>query len=183
MVYILLGTGFEEIEAITPCDILRRGGVEVRFVGVNGRVVTGGHGIAVESDLTIDETDPAEAEMLVVPGGLGGVESVGSCKAATDALKRAWQDGKYVCAICAGPTLLAKLGITDGKTVTCYPGCEAQMDNCIQTGRKAVRDGRLICGQAPGAAAEFGFLLLETLKGKDAAETVRKGMVFTDAGK
>ena len=182
MVCILLGTGFEEIEAITPCDILRRGGVETRFVGVNGSVVTGGHGIAVGCDLTIDELDPTKAEMLVVPGGLGGVESIGKSKTAMDALKTAWEAGKFVCAICAGPTVLAKLGITDGKTVTCYPGCEEQMGDCIQTGKQAVRDGKLICGQAPGAAAAFGFLLLEALKGKQTAETVRKGMVFTDAG-
>lgn len=182
MVYILLGTGFEEVEAITPCDILRRGGVEVSLVGVNGRVVTGAHGIAVGCDLTVEEMDPAKTEMVVLPGGLGGVDSVGKCKAATDALKRAWQDGKFVCAICAGPTLLAKLGITDGREVTCYPGCEAQMGDCRPTGKKAVRDGKLICGQAPGAAAAFGFLLLEALKGSQTVETVRKGMVFTNAG-
>ena len=182
MVYILLGTGFEEVEAITPCDILRRGGVEVSLVGVNGSVVTGGHGIAVGCDLTIDAMQLDEAEMIVVPGGLGGVASVGSCKAATDALEKMWQDGKYVCAICAAPTLLAKLGITAGKTVTCYPGCEKEMGDCVTTGKQAVRDGNLICGQAAGAAAEFGFLLLETLKGKEVADTVRKGMVFANAG-
>ena len=209
MVYILLGTGFEEMEAITPCDILRRGGVDARFVGVNGRVVTGGHGIAVGCDLTVDEMQLADAEMIVVPGGhgiavgcdltvdemqladaemivvpggLGGVASVEACEAATDALKRMWRDGKFVCAICAAPTLLAKLGITAGKTVTCYPGCEAEMGDCVTTGKKAVRDGNLICGQAAGTAAEFGFLLLEALKGTETAENVRKGMVFTNAG-
>ncbi|MBR2080199.1 MAG: DJ-1/PfpI family protein [Oscillospiraceae bacterium] len=182
MVYILLGTGFEEMEAITPCDILRRGGVDARFVGVNGRVVTGGHGIAVGCDLTVDEMQLADAEMIVVPGGLGGVASVEACEAATDALKRMWRDGKFVCAICAAPTLLAKLGITAGKTVTCYPGCEAEMGDCVITGKKAVRDGNLICGQAAGTAAEFGFLLLEALKGTETAENVRKGMVFTNAG-
>ena len=181
MVYILLGTGFEEVEAITPCDILRRGGVEVGLVGVNGSTVTGGHGIAVGCDLTIDELDFDKAEMLVLPGGLGGVKSVSESETAMRALKRAWKDGKYVCAICAGPTVLAKLGITEGRTVTCYPGCEPEMGTCRQTGKKAVRDGKLITGQAAGAAANFGFLLLETLKGKEVAETIRKGMVF-DAG-
>lgn len=178
MVYILLGTGFEEVEAITPCDILRRGGVEVKLVGVNGRVVTGGHGVAVGCDLTIDELELADAEMLVLPGGLGGVKSVGESKAATDALQKAWNDGKYVCAICAGPTVLAKLGITKGREVTCYPGCEPEMGDCRQTGKKAVRDGKLITGQAAGAAADFGFLLLETLEDRQTAETIRKGMVF-----
>lgn len=182
MVYILLGTGFEEMEAVTPCDILRRGGVDAKFVGVNGSTVTGAHGIAVGCDLTINEMQLPDAEMIVVPGGLGGVASVGACEAATDALKQMWKDGKYVCAICAAPTLLAKLGITSGKNVTCYPGCEDQMGDCVLTGKKAVRDGNLICGQAAGTAAEFGFLLLETLKGAETAENVRKGMVFGNAG-
>ena len=87
MVYVLLGTGFEEIEALTPVDLLRRAGVEVRTVGLNGKTVYGGHGIGVEADLTIGELDAADAEMIVLPGGLGGVASIRGCEKALAAVK------------------------------------------------------------------------------------------------
>ena len=125
MVYVLLGTGFEEMEAIAPIDLLRRGGIEVLTVGVTGKTVFGGHGIGVEADITIGEMDLTELDMIVLPGGLGGVASARASEAAMNALDFAWKNGKFVAAICAGPTVLADLGITDGKHATCYPGCEA----------------------------------------------------------
>ena len=125
MVYIILGNGFEEIEAIAPCDILRRGGVEVQFAGIGGKKIIGGHGITVEADVTVEEMQ--DAEMVILPGGLGGVESIRGSETAMNAVKNAWESGKFVCAICAAPTILAQLGITDGKKATCYPGMENEM--------------------------------------------------------
>ena len=127
MVYVLLGTGFEETEAIAPVDLLRRAGVKVTTVGINGKIVKGSHGIGVEADITLAEADFSDLEMIVLPGGLGGVASCRASKGAMDALEQAWKNGKYVAAICAGPTVLADLGITHGKTCTCYPGCEDGM--------------------------------------------------------
>ena len=112
MIYIVLGTGFEPMEAIVPCDILRRGGVDVKFAGIGGRNVIGGHGITVTADCTVEEIDEDALEMIVLPGGLGGVESILGCRAALEIVQRAWDCGKYVAAICAGPTVLAKLGCT-----------------------------------------------------------------------
>ena len=112
MVYVLLGTGFEETEAIAPIDLLRRAGVQVLTVGVNGKTVVGGHGIGVVADITLDEMDLTAMDMIVLPGGLGGVASVRASKPAMDALAFAWNNGKFVAAICAGPTVLADLGIT-----------------------------------------------------------------------
>lgn len=175
MVYILLGNGFEEMEAIAPCDILRRGGVEVQLAGIGGRQITGGHGITVEADTTVEEM--GEAEMIVLPGGLGGVSSILGSERAMQAVKTAWETGKFVAAICAAPTVLAKLGITDGKNATVYPGMENEMGKANMTGLAAVRDGRVICGQAAGSAVEFGLLLLETLKGAQAAKQVKDGIV------
>ena len=125
MVYMLLGTGFEETEAITPLDLLRRAGVEVTTVGLNGKTIRGGHGICVEADIEISELDLSTLEMIILPGGLGGVASIRGCKAAMEAVRYAWENGKYTAAICAGPTVLADLGIVDGKNATCYPGCES----------------------------------------------------------
>lgn len=179
MVYMLLGTGFEETEAIAPLDLLRRAQIAVQTVGVNGKTVTGGHGIAVEADITLDEMDLTDLDMIILPGGLGGVASVRGSKAAMDALQFAWENGKFVAAICAGPTVLADLGITDGKQVTCYPGCETALQKAnYQPNASAVRDGKLITGTSAGCAIPFGLTLIEALKGKEAAETVAAQIVI-----
>lgn len=179
MVYVLLGTGFEETEAIAPVDLLRRAGVEVTTVGINGKIVKGSHGIGVEADMTLEEADFSDLEMIVLPGGLGGVASCRASKAAMDALAKAWQDGKLVAAICAGPTVLADLGITDGKNCTCYPGCEGGMGNAIMAeNAAAVQDGRLITGTSAGCAIAFGLKLIEALKGPEAAEAIRRQIVI-----
>lgn len=179
MVYVLLGTGFEETEAIAPVDLLRRAGVEVTTVGINGKIVKGSHGIGVEADITLEEADFSHLEMIVLPGGLGGVSSCRASKGAMDALAQAWTDGKYVAAICAGPTVLADLGITDGKVCTCYPGCEGGMGGAnMVPDTAAIQDGRLITGTSAGCAIAFGLKLIEALKGPEAAETIRRQIVI-----
>ncbi len=179
MVYMLLGTGFEETEAIAPLDLLRRAGVEVLTVGVNGKTVYGGHGIGVEADITLGEMDLTAMDMIVLPGGLGGVASVRASREAMDALAFAWENGKFVAAICAGPTVLAELGITQGRKATCYPGCEKDMGNAsIVPGAPCVRDGKLITGTSAGCAIPFGLALVEALKGEAAAKTVADQIVI-----
>ncbi len=179
MVYMLLGTGFEETEAIAPLDLLRRAGVEIATVGINGNVVYGGHGIGIEADLLIDELDLNSLDMIILPGGLGGVASARASKPAMDALKFAWDNGKFVAAICAGPTVLADLGITDGKNATCYPGCEDGMGSAVIDGTAAaVRDGNLITGTSAGCAISFGLKLIEALKGAEEADRIAKQIVI-----
>lgn len=179
MVYILLGTGFEEVEAVTPLDLLRRANIEVQTVGLNGKIVTGGHGISIEADILADEMNPNAADMIVLPGGLGGVASIRACDKAINAVKTAWDRGKFVAAICAGPTVLADLGITAGKNATCYPGCEGGMGNTnIAPNAAAVRDGRLITGTSAGCAIPFGLALIEALRGSEAAEKIAKQLVI-----
>lgn len=173
MVYVLLGTGFEEVEAITPIDLLRRADVEVLTVGLNDKIVVGGHGIGVEADITVGEMDLTNLDMIVLPGGLGGVASARACPAALDALRFAWDNGKFVAAICAGPTVLADLHITDGKDVTCYPGCEAGMGNAnVLSGVRTAQDGRLITGTSAGCAVPFALALIAALKGQEVADSV-----------
>jgi len=179
MVYMLLGTGFEETEAIAPLDLLRRAGVEVKTVGINGRIVYGGHGIGIEADILISELDLSDLEMIILPGGLGGVASVRACKAAMDALSYAWEHNKFVAAICAGPTVLADLGITDGKNATCYPGCEDGMGSAVMADNApCVRDGKLITGTSAGCAVAFGLMLVEALKGSEAAQSIARQIVI-----
>lgn len=179
MVYVLLGTGFEETEAIAPLDLLRRAGIQTLTVGVNGKIVYGGHGIGVEADITVGEMDLTTMDMIVLPGGLGGVASIRASKEAMDALRFAWNNGKYIAAICAGPTVLADLHITDGKNATCYPGCEAQMGSAnMVPGAACVRDGRLITGTSAGCAVSFGLALVAALKGQDTADTLANQIVI-----
>lgn len=179
MVYLLLGTGFEETEAIVPLDLLRRAGVAVQTVGITGQLVTGGHGIPVQADIGIHEMDLTALDMIVLPGGLGGVASARACQPALDALRFAWDNGKFVAAICAGPTVLADLGITDGRNATCYPGCESGMGSANMTENAAcVRDGNLITGTSVGCALAFGLLLVEALKGPEAAANLQDQIVI-----
>ena len=179
MVYMLLGTGFEETEAIAPLDLLRRAGVEIATVGVTGKMVYGSHNIGIEADILIDEMDLSNLDMIILPGGLGGVASARASKPALDALKFAWDNGKFVAAICAGPTVLADLGITDGKMATCYPGCEGGMGSAIMQDNAAViRDGRLITGTSAGCAIPFGLKLIEVLKGTEEALRIAAQIVI-----
>ena len=179
MVYILLGTGFEEVEALAPLDLMRRAGIDALTVGINGSTVYGGHKIGIAADISVEEMDLTDLDMIVLPGGLGGVASVRACGAAMGALKFAWENGKFVAAICAGPTVLADLGITDGKDTTCYPGCESGMGSAnVLPGRAVVRDGNLITGASAGCAIPFGLALIEALKGETAAKTVADAIVI-----
>ena len=178
MVYMLLGTGFEETEAIAPLDLLRRAGVEILTVGLNGKVIRGSHGICVEADIEISQLDLTNLEMIILPGGLGGVASIRACKEAMEAVRFAWENGKYTAAICAGPTVLADLGITDGKNATCYPGCEVQMGTANMVKAAAVTDGKLITGTSAGCAIPFGLALIAALKGQEEADRIAQQIVI-----
>ena len=178
MVYIILGKGFEEGEAIIPCDLLRRAGVETSFAGIGGLEITGGHGITVKADCIAEETDFSQAEMIVLPGGLGGVASIRGCRAVIEAVKTAYAEGRYVAAICAAPTILAELGITDGKNATCYPGMENEMGRANMVASGAVADGNVITGKAAGTAFDFALKLISVLRGEAAAASIAAGVVY-----
>ncbi len=178
MVYMLLGTGFEETEAIAPLDLLRRAGVAVATVGINGKIIKGSHNIGVEADLELHQMDLTDLDMIVLPGGLGGVASIKASQEALNAVRFAWENGKFVAAICAGPTILAQLGITDCKNATCYPGCEAQMGSANMVHAAAVTDGKIITGTSAGCAVPFGLALIAALKGQDAADAIAKQIVI-----
>ncbi len=177
MVYILLGKGFEEIEAVAPLDILRRGDVAAAFAGVGGISVEGAHGITVNCDVSVDDIDLSNADMLVVPGGLGGVESISASETAMEKLKAAGEEGIPLAAICAGPTVLYKLGFLQGVKAVCYPGMEAEMPGADFGSTPSCIDGRIITGRGPGAALEFGFELLRYFRGDEAVENLKNSMV------
>lgn len=186
MVYIVLGQGFEEMEAITPCDLLRRAGIPTAFAGIGGKDVAGSHGIVIHADVAVEEMDMEGLDMegldmIVLPGGRQGVETILGSTVTLEAVSSAWKSGKFVAAICAAPTVLASLGITDGRKVTCYPEeiWTSKMDKAfLQPGAAAVRDGNLITGTSAGCSVPFGLALISALQGEEAARKVEKGIVL-----
>lgn len=180
MVYVMLGTGFEEMEALTPVDLLRRAGVEVQTVGINGKTVYGGHGIGVVADIELGEMDLTQMDMIVLPGGLGGVASIRASQQTLDAVRFAHENGRYVAAICAGPTVLADLGMLSGKKACCYPGQIPNMRDAVVDPTAAVvvsDEDKIITGCSAGTAVPFALALIAALKGADAAAAIDKQIV------
>ncbi len=179
MVYVLLGTGFEETEAIVPVDLLRRAGISVQTVGLNGKTVYGSHCIGIEADILPEAMRLPEMDMLVLPGGLGGVASIQASKPAMDAIAYAHREGKFLAAICAAPTILAQLQLLEGKQAVCYPGCEDQMENAqVNPAAPCIRDGRMITGASAGCAVPFALALISALKGQAEADRIAGQIVI-----
>lgn len=179
MIYLFLAKGYEEIEAVAPMDILRRAKMEAQYVGVDSLVVEGAHGINIQADITVDQMDLENMEMVIIPGGLDGVNNVEASPAAMAAIKYAVDNGKYVAAICAAPTILGKRGWLDGVKATCYPGMEGDMGGAVmQKDAKFVVDGKFITGQAPAAAVDFGLAIVETLIDSSMKKTIMHFMVY-----
>lgn len=181
MVYILLGDGFETVEALTPADLLRRAGVEVALVGIGGKTVVSGQNVTVQADITLDEVAFDKLEMLVLPGGLGGVDNILKSIPAITLIQKAAEQGHWVAAICAAPTVLAHLGLLDRRNAVVYPGMEEDMYSAVvKRDQKVVKDGRFITGQAAGSSFDFALKLVEVLRGKEASEQVRMGVHYHD---
>lgn len=178
MVYMLLGTGFEEMEAVAPLDLLRRADIPVLTVGITGKTVYGSHNIGIEADITLEQMDLTQLDMIILPGGLGGVASIRASEEAMAAIRFAYENDKFIAAICAAPTILAQLGITNGKNATCYPSCAPQMENANMVCKAAVRDGKIITGTSAGCAVSFGLELIGALKGEETANAIQKQIVI-----
>lgn len=182
MVLVLLHDGFEEMEVVIPVDLLRRGGVEVALCGVTSMTVTGAHGMTLTADLALPDADLARTEMVFVPGGLGGVNGILASERACALLRQACAQEKYLAAICAGPTVLSRLGLIGGKKAVCYPGMEDLLAPAIhQENISAVRDGRVLTAQAAGSAFELGLMMLETLKDAAVARQVSQSVYYRSA--
>lgn len=176
MVYIYLAEGFEEIEALTCIDILRRGDVCAKSVSITGDYsVRGAHGIPVIADLLFEEAGTDECEMIVLPGGMPGAQYLQDHDGLAEVIKELAAAGKWVCAICAAPMALGHHGVLEGKKATIYPGMEEKLVGAEPSDDIVVKDGNVITGMAPGAAMEFALALLEALKGKETADEVREG--------
>lgn len=174
MVYLFLKTGFEEAEALVTADVLRRAGLDLRLVGDGA--VRGSHGITVTADLGMADVCLDDAEMLILPGGKGGVEGLKADADLPALLKAALEKGIRVAAICAAPSVLGELGLLDGKMATCYPGWEGALKGAVLPGANVITDGLITTGKAAGTVYPFAFELVRLLCGEDAAVKVRGAM-------
>ena len=179
-VAVMFGDGFEPVEAVAPVDVLRRGGVEVTTVSVmSDRLVTAAQGVPVMADAQVEDIVFDDFDMIVAPGGTGGVQNLSKCRPLLDALKDFAAQGKPIGSICAGPTILADLQLLGGRRATCYPGCQANFpEGVYQDVYDVVRDGNLVTASGPGQALAFGVELLRALMGDKVAEDVAKGMLL-----
>lgn len=181
MIYVFLATGFEDIEALAPVDIMRRAGLEVETVSITGTaVVMSAHGVGVQADRLLSGTDWASADMIVLPGGLPGSTNLDACKELTDAIQRHYAAGKPLAAICAAPLVYGHLGILEGKRATCYPGVEKELKGAVYTSAIVEKDGNIITGKGPGAAFEFGYAIVDHFLGEGASAGLREGMIYNE---
>lgn len=171
MNYLFLDNGFEEIEALTTVDLLRRAHIALTTVSTSGKqAVDGAHGVTVLADKRFEETDFKDAEMLILPGGPGHVhfkEHAGLCAL----LKKHNREEKPIAAICAAPSILGELGILEGKQATCYPGFEEQLGESF-IGGLVVESKNVITAKGPGLASDFAFCIISKLAGEDVADEV-----------
>ncbi len=170
---ILLAEGFEEIEALTVVDVLRRAGIAAEMMSVSGWTVTGSHGIQVHADTLWQEQ--GEYDAVVLPGGLPGAENLRDDPRVLELVRRQWDSGRYVAAICAAPIALEAAGILKGRKITSYPGYEEALSGDYHTDPVVV-DGKLITSRGPATALPFAYALVEALEG-DAAP-LRQGMLW-----
>ncbi|HBO98662.1 MAG TPA: DJ-1 family protein [Verrucomicrobia bacterium] len=172
-----LTDGFEEMEAVTLIDVLRRGGVHVVTAALAPSLeVEGAHGMILRADALFAEVSPAEYDALVLPGG-PGVENMRRCGALLERVRRQKAEGRLLAAICAAPLVLVEAGVLEpGQRVTCYPSCAVGLDRPC-AGVPVVVDGRIVTGQAPGAALAFALAVLGVLKGEAIVKQVADGLV------
>jgi len=177
--FIFLAEGFEEIEAITVIDVLRRAKVDIKTVSVSDKLdVTGSHKITVIADALFEEIDFRDADMLILPGGMPGTTNLASHKQLAQRLSQHAKNGKWVGAICAAPSVLGGLGILKGKSATCYPGIENSLQGAQVKNDPVVQDGNVITGRGPGVSAQFALKLVEVLAGSEVSKKIKSDMLI-----
>ena len=176
MIYLMLADGFEITEALTTVDVLRRAKLDVLTVGVYNKQVTASCNITVVADITADEVEPDKIDAVILPGGIPGTPNLEKSDFVQKILDFAIENDKWLCAICAAPSILGHKGILNGKNATCYPGCEVNKDKVNYTGEPAVCDGKVITGKGAGCTIEFALLIAEKLASKSAAVSVSNSM-------
>ena len=173
MVLIFLADGFEMIEALTPCDILRRAGLDVRLVSLSDdKKATSTHKVTVTTDMTLAEVDANAIDMLILPGGMPGAENLYASEKLLALVKKQAKEKKPLAAICAAPFILGRLGILKGHKATCYPGFEEELVGAFVSPGGVVRDGNLLTAKGMGVSLPFALEAVAMLCGEDKARAI-----------
>ncbi|MGB2631265.1 MAG: DJ-1 family glyoxalase III [Candidatus Omnitrophota bacterium] len=177
---VVLANGFEEVEAATPIDVLRRAGIDVIVAGLEDDTVTGAHGMMFKTD-TVLEKIKTLPDAVIFPGGMPGAENLARSSKVKDMILAMDSGKKLIAAICASPALvLAPLGVLDGKKATCYPGMDENFSAKVKCAKeKVVQDGNVITSRGPGTAFDFSLKIAENLAGKETADMVGKQMLYS----
>ena len=178
-IFVFLADGFEEIEAITPVDVLKRAGLNVQTVSVmEEQTVIGAHGIPVVADKMFADIDLDNAEMLLLPGGLPGATNLDAHQGLSDMIMSFASEGKPLAAICAAPLVFGNRGLLQGKKATCYPGFESYLASAEYTAALVETDGNFITAKGPGAAMDFAFAIVEKYCGIEKVNELKSGMMI-----
>ncbi|MDO4731342.1 MAG: DJ-1/PfpI family protein [Clostridia bacterium] len=177
MVYLFLADGFEDIEALATVDILRRAGILVKTVGIGGKEILSAHKVLVnadilEKDVVLDE----EIQAVILPGGGLGTENLDESDTVKNAVKYCYDNNKYICAICAAPSVIGKMGLLSGKCAVCYPGFEEYLYNAKVSESNVCEDGIFITGKGPGCTFDFAFSIVSKLKSEKTADSIKAAM-------
>ena len=177
---LYLADGFEEIEAISVVDILRRANIEVKLISIMGKKeVVGAHHVSVITDQLFENVDHEMVEMIILPGGGPGTEKLAAHIGLNQQIAKHVMADKWIAAICAAPTILGKLGLLEGKKAICYPGCEVQLRGAdVSSVARVLVDGKIITSRGPGTSFEFSLKIVEVLRGKDIANQLQEQMII-----
>ena len=177
MIYLFLANGFEEIEALTPVDILRRGGVEVTTVGIGGAEIKGSHNVTVKADISEKEFSVLNnVEGVILPGGMPGTRNLEKSSTVIKAIKYCYERHLVIGAICAAPSILGHMGILKGKKATAFPGFERDLFNAKTDNEYVSVDGNIITARGMGVSVDFALALLETFKDRETADKVKNSI-------
>ena len=175
MIYCFLAEGFEELEAIAPIDLLKRAGVEVKTVGVGGKMISGSHGITFDTDLTdCDILLSDNLSGVILPGGMPGTINLENNMNVQRAVDFCAENGKLLCAICAAPSILGHKNLLEGKEAISYPGFEKDLYGAEISKKSVVTSGNIITAKGAGVAVDFGLEIVAYLKGRDVSDKIRE---------
>ena len=179
MIYIFLADGFEEVEAITPRDILKRAAVPVQTVGLNQtNTVSSASGLKIQPDTQIESINFDNLEGIILPGGMPGTTNLERNKKVIEIINYCNENNLLIGAICAAPSIIGKLGLLKNKTACCYPGFEKYLIGAKISENSISKDKNIITSKGPGTAFDFGFAVLEYLKGKEISQKIKNSMIY-----
>ena len=180
MIYILLADGFEEMEALVPCDILRRADLDVLLVSIGSRKeVTGAHNIKVLADILISDANFEGMEMIILPGGARGTENLQNSRDVQRLIDFCVLSDTYIAAICAAPSILGRRGLLNGKKAVCFPDFQGELTGAALSDKNVCIDGKIVTAKSAGFSDEFAFAIVRLIAGDEAEKKIRAVMRCT----